>query len=211
MYRSRPALLAAGISVAMILPPDPVFGGHRYGHGYVYDFGGYYLYERPRPAPRIVPPSYSRALSLFQLRDYDAARRELRALVDTEPVDADAWDLLGLASQRLRDYGGAENYYAEALRLDPGHRGALQHQGELYITQRRYEAAKANLARLDELCGGCAEQDELDRALVRAGQSTESGPLLRAPGDAAAGVRRLRVPEAPADGPRRLTAPGGGS
>ncbi|MCU9848329.1 tetratricopeptide repeat protein [Defluviimonas sp. WL0024] len=207
MHGSRPALLAAGIALAMILPPAPAIGGHGFG----YDYGVHHRYERRQAAPRVVPPSYSRALSLFQLRDYDATRRELRALVETGPGDADAWTLLGLASLRLRDYTGAEDYYAEALRLDPGHRGALQYQGELYITQRRYEAAKANLARLEELCGGCAERDELDRALVRAGQSPESAPLLRAPGDAAAGVRRLELPEAPSDGPRRLKAPGGGS
>ncbi|SPH24470.1 Beta-barrel assembly-enhancing protease [Defluviimonas aquaemixtae] len=144
--------------------------------------GGSYYGGSHNDTPRQAAPSYTRAESYVAQRDYDAATRELSALVQAEPRNADAWNLLGYSSRRLRNYVAADAAYARALDLNPNHLGALEYQGELFILMRRYDAAKANLTRLFDLCGACEEHGDLQQALVRAGQSATGAKRLKAPG-----------------------------
>jgi hypothetical protein len=47
--------------------------------------------------------------------------------------------------------------------------GALEYQGELFITTGKLDQAKANLAKLQGLCGTCEEAQDLEAALKAAG------------------------------------------
>jgi Flp pilus assembly protein TadD len=93
----------------------------------------------------------------------------LSALIDAEPDNADAWNLLGFASRKSGDLAAAEIAYATALKINPDHLGALEYQGEMYLELMQPDMAKANLARLQSLCGDCEEAEDLAQALAAAG------------------------------------------
>lgn len=66
---------------------------------------------------------------------------------------------------------GAGRFYEAALRADPGHLGALEYQGELYLMQGDVAAAGENLRRLREICGGCEEAVALESAIDTGGHA----------------------------------------
>ena len=76
----------------------------------------------------------------------------------------DVLNYMGFVSRKMGRYEDALAYYGEALRLDPNHLGATEYLGELYIQLGEFDHARAQLARLDQLCAyACAERDELAR------------------------------------------------
>ncbi len=93
----------------------------------------------------------------------------LTALTEAEPANADAWNLLGFASRKSGDLEAAGTAYTRALKINPDHLGALEYQGELYLQLMQTDMAKANLARLQGLCGACEEAEDLAQALAEAG------------------------------------------
>jgi Flp pilus assembly protein TadD len=93
----------------------------------------------------------------------------LTALTAAEPDNADAWNLLGFASRKSGDLAAAGVAYARALTIDPDHLGALEYQGEMYLELMQPDMAKANLQRLQGLCGDCEEANDLAQALAEAG------------------------------------------
>jgi tetratricopeptide (TPR) repeat protein len=99
---------------------------------------------------------------------WQAAIDELKAMNDTGSAD---WNnLMGYSLRKLGvpDYGAAEKYYAEALRIDPKHRGALEYSGELYLMTGDLPKAEERLAALDRAClFSCEEYRDLKRAVER--------------------------------------------
>jgi tetratricopeptide (TPR) repeat protein len=90
----------------------------------------------------------------------------LEDVVETDPENANAYNLLGFAFRNLGDYGKSETYYDQALKIDPKHKGANEYLGELYLKLDQLEKAEAQLARLDDICTfGCEEYDELKAAI----------------------------------------------
>ncbi|MEQ8750527.1 MAG: tetratricopeptide repeat protein, partial [Amphiplicatus sp.] len=60
----------------------------------------------------------------------------------------------------------AQDYYAQALAIDPDHLGANEYLGELYLEINEIEKARRQLAKLDALCAfGCAEREDLARLI----------------------------------------------
>jgi hypothetical protein len=53
--------------------------------------------------------------------------------------------------------------------VNPDHIGALEYQGELFVMTGQLDRAKANLDRLNNLCGNCEEAEDLAKALAKAG------------------------------------------
>ena len=105
---------------------------------------------------------------LIYKEDYAAAIKKLRATLESDNRNADAWNLLGYASRKSGDTDAAENAYQMALSIDQNHLGALEYQGELFITLDRLTDAQNNLDKLTELCpDGCEEQAELASALAK--------------------------------------------
>ena len=55
------------------------------------------------------------------------------------------------------------------MNINPKHLGALEYQGELFITLGKIDKAKANLARIDDICvTQCKELRALEKAISAA-------------------------------------------
>ena len=62
--------------------------------------------------------------------------------------------------------GKAIRYYREALVRDPGNLAAIAGEGEALVEKGAVEKAKANLARLESLCGSCSEAQGLEATIA---------------------------------------------
>lgn len=101
--------------------------------------------------------------------NYPGALAILSEVVAADPMNADALNLMGYASRKSGAMDQAAAYYEAALAINPGHFGALEYQGELFILTDQMDAARANLARLKAECAPCEEFDDLAEALAAAG------------------------------------------
>src|SRR5690242_899944 len=100
-------------------------------------------------------------------RNWSGAIEELKRVNDTG--DADWNNLMGysLRKSATPDFAGAEQFYDEALRIDPKHRGALEYSGELYLQTGQLTGAEQRLAALDKACLlPCAEYSDLKKAIA---------------------------------------------
>lgn len=79
---------------------------------------------------------------------------------------ADILNYLGYAHRMLGRMSQAEDYYRQALALDPNHLGANEYLGELFLETGDIAAARKRLSKLDSLCAfGCAEREALARLI----------------------------------------------
>ncbi|MFN8916170.1 MAG: tetratricopeptide repeat protein, partial [Burkholderiales bacterium] len=62
-------------------------------------------------------------------RNWNVALRELESVVQREPKNADAHNLLAYSLRNTGNYKRAQTHYEEALKLDPNHRGAHEYYG----------------------------------------------------------------------------------
>ena len=105
---------------------------------------------------------------LIYKENYPAAIKKLKQAIKADKENADAWNLLGFASRKSGDTEAAKHAYEMALSIDKEHLGALEYQGELFITMGKLDSAQENLARLTKLCpDGCDQQEELANALAK--------------------------------------------
>lgn len=112
---------------------------------------------------------YQRAVALLNANRYEEAIALLRQAEAAEGPSADTLNYLGFAHRKLKRYDEARRYYAQALSLEPLHRGANEYLGELYIETGRIDLALQQLQRLQQLCAfGCAEEEELRHWLAQA-------------------------------------------
>ena len=108
----------------------------------------------------------SAARAKIAAKDWPAAVDELKRAND--PANADWNNLMGYSHRKAKvpDYTAAEQYYNEALRIDPKHKGALEYSGELYLMMGNLPAAEQRLAALDKACFlPCDEYKELKKAV----------------------------------------------
>lgn len=97
--------------------------------------------------------------------DYKGALAELRDLAE-DNQQADVYNLLGFTLRKTGDYQTALTYYTKALDLDPGHLGAHEYLGELYVETGNLPKAKEQLAVLTQLCPtGCEELEDLQSVI----------------------------------------------
>ncbi|MDG2199404.1 MAG: tetratricopeptide repeat protein [SAR324 cluster bacterium] len=105
---------------------------------------------------------YQQAVSYIKKSDYGSAIPLLRRELKNNPKNADAHNYMGYALRKSDDLKNSAVHYTKALEINPQHLGALEYQGELYLTIGNLDLAKANLQKLDKLCWlGCDEYDEL--------------------------------------------------
>ena len=80
---------------------------------------------------------------------------------------------LAEASRQVGLQGKAIHYYREALEREPDNLAALTGEGEALVERGALEKAKANLAKLETVCGeGCVETQTL-AAAIQAGPSQQ--------------------------------------
>ena len=75
-------------------------------------------------------------------QDYQAAIRYLLKAVETDPENADVYNLLGYSHRNLEMNDKAFVYYEKALSLDPRHKGAHEYIGELYLKLKQPKKSK---------------------------------------------------------------------
>ena len=106
--------------------------------------------------------NYQEAISYINKSDYSSAIPLLRRELERNSRDADAHNYMGYALRKSNDLKNSAVHYAKALEINPKHLGALEYQGELFLTIGNLDLAKANLQKLDKLCWlGCDEYDDL--------------------------------------------------
>jgi len=155
MRRRRPATFAVAVALALLAATAGLV----------------------RAADMSPPPDSGQSADpLAEARREIAARHWQAALtaLRTQPqADSADWHhLMGysLRKQAKPDLALAEEHYLKALRLDPGHRGANEYLGELYLMKGDLAAARTRLAVLEKLCpSGCEQRADLQRAIDKAG------------------------------------------
>lgn len=115
-----------------------------------------------------APDKLAAARELIQQNKWVAAIDALKQVDDRSSAD---WNnLMGYSHRKAKvpDYAAAEQYYNEALRIDPKHKGALEYSGELYLVLNQLPQAEARLATLDKVCFmPCAEYTDLKASIAR--------------------------------------------
>lgn len=111
---------------------------------------------------------YMAAVRLINEAKYEGAIADLLTAQASVGPHPDILNYLGFSHRKLGMMDKAQDYYAQALRLDPDHKGANEYLGELYLEIGDIGRAKAQLAKLDAICRfGCAEREDLARLIER--------------------------------------------
>lgn len=113
--------------------------------------------------------AYDEAKAMVNEGNFAAALPKLMNVTKEDPKNADAWNLLGFTYRKLGQLSDSDKAYLTVLKINPNHLGALEYQGELFITTGKIDKAKANLAKLQGLCGKCEQAEDLEKALKAAG------------------------------------------
>jgi Flp pilus assembly protein TadD len=119
-------------------------------------------FERSRDKP--ASPEYEAGRKAVEAKDYKTALGHLTQAAQKLPNDADVQNLLGYSYRKLGNYDKALEHYRTALKLDPGHRGAHEYLGELYLETNRLPDAESELTALKKSCpwfGKCEEYEDL--------------------------------------------------
>ena len=131
-------------------------------------------YEVATPAATPMPTSPTKNLNtdlstiraLIASKNFTSALASLKIADRNYPNNADINNLLGYSARNLKQNKAAATYYTKALRINPNHLGALEYQGELFVTTKKITAARRNLAKLKQLCGvSCEEYLDLKKAI----------------------------------------------
>ena len=124
------------------------------------------------PSPTAAPTVKTVTSELTAIRisinsgQYTTALTSLKSADKSYPNNADINNLLGYTSRKLKQYTQAGTYYTKALKIDPKHLGALEYQGELFMTLKKTSSAKSNLAKIKAICGtSCEEYIDLKKAI----------------------------------------------
>ncbi len=96
----------------------------------------------------------------------------LKRVVQRDPRNADAYNLLGYSYRWMNQMDESFAAYEKALQIDPRHRGAHEYMGVAYLKVGNMAKAQEHLARLREICGNdCAETRELSARIDEARQA----------------------------------------
>lgn len=115
-----------------------------------------------------APPSANLAQAQADLDagKWTSAITKLKAIVEVDSSNDDAFNLLGYAYRKSGNLDLAQRYYKRALKLNPKHTGALEYQGELYLMLGDSANAKANLVKIEAICGTtCEAYKDLAKAI----------------------------------------------
>jgi len=97
---------------------------------------------------------------------YQQAISKLEQALSESPDHPDLLNLVAYSHRKLNHFEIALDYYQKALEIKPGHRGANEYLGELYLHLGQLEQAEERLTVLDKQCFfGCDEFDDLEKAI----------------------------------------------
>lgn len=113
-----------------------------------------------------VTPSMQEARTDIKAERWQDAVNKLTLIVEADSTNADAYNLLGYSLRHLDRTDRAMQAYERALKLDPNHKGALEYQGVLFVLLGDLDSARANLDKLEAICGtSCEEYEDLAEAI----------------------------------------------
>ena len=117
-----------------------------------------------------------RGKQAIEAGDWERAAGFLERAAESDPRNADVFNLLAYSYRHLGRFDDAFANYARALDLDPRHRGAHEYVGEAYLLVGDMAMAERHLALLQAICGGpCEEADELAEAIAHAKMGAGQG------------------------------------
>jgi predicted Zn-dependent protease len=97
-------------------------------------------------------------------KNWKKAIVDLKAYLGGHGSSSEGYNLLGYAYRNLGQYDLAGRMYTKALSLNPSNSGALEYQGILFIKLGQPDKAKANLVKIEKICGNTSCEDYTDLA-----------------------------------------------
>lgn len=120
-------------------------------------------------SPGAAPGSLEEAEFRVNAGDFRAAIPLLSAIVQRDPRNADALNLMGFSLRKTGQFDLALQYYNAALAIDSQNLGANEYLGELYVQMGQLAKAKRQLAILTAACGAnCPQTQDLEAAIAKA-------------------------------------------
>jgi tetratricopeptide (TPR) repeat protein len=114
-----------------------------------------------------LDPEFAAGKKALVAEDWDGAIAVLKSAALRDPRNADIRNYIGYAYRRLGQMGPAIEHYQQALILNPRHRSAHEHLGEVHLMLGDPATAEQHLAHLEDICLiGCEEYDDLKRAIA---------------------------------------------
>ena len=114
-----------------------------------------------------LDPDFAAGKKALAAEDWNGAIVALKLAILRDPRNADIQNYIGYVYRRLRQLGPAMGHYQQALVLNPRHRSAHEHLGELYLVLGEPTKAEEHLAVLKEICLiPCNEVADLERAIA---------------------------------------------
>ena len=110
---------------------------------------------------------YAAGKAAVEKKDWKSAAGHFQAAVKANPKSADAHNMLGYSQRWLGNMDASFASYAEALRLDPKHKGAHEYVGVAYLKVKNLPKAQEHLTALEGICGKkCEEYEDLSKAIA---------------------------------------------
>ena len=101
---------------------------------------------------------------LAGLGRYNEALGALTAVKD--PNNSMVLTMIGYATRKLGDVDSGLAYYQQALTIDPNNADAREYLGEAYAESGRLDLARAELAKVEAICGTeCEQYEDLAEAI----------------------------------------------
>jgi Flp pilus assembly protein TadD len=145
----RAALAAASMVLAFALPPAMV---HAAG---------------TETTDNTSNADFTAGKSAIEQKNWGAAIDAFNKVVARDWKNADAHNYLGYAYRWSGRMDESFKHYAQALRLEPQHRGANEYIGVAYLKVGNAAKAEEHLVRLESICGkNCDEYKDLAVAIA---------------------------------------------
>ncbi len=95
---------------------------------------------------------YAPIIKLIDKQQYQKAIDTSKKALSKSPENADLLNYIAYSHRKLGQFADAFVYYFKALEIDPGHRGANEYLGELYLQTGHLAKAQERLKVLDKEC-----------------------------------------------------------
>jgi tetratricopeptide (TPR) repeat protein len=114
-----------------------------------------------------LDPDFAAGKKALAKSEWMNAITALKFAAVRDPGNADIQNYIGYAYRRLSQLGPAMGHFQQALSLNPRHRGAHEHLGELLLALNEPAQAEEQLATLKQICLiPCEEFGSLQQAIA---------------------------------------------
>ena len=109
---------------------------------------------------------YAPIIELLDDEQYQKAIDTSKKMLLKSPDNPDLFNYIAYSHRNLGQFADAFVYYFKALEIDPGHRGANEYLGELYLQTGQLAKAQERLQVLDKECFfPCGAYRDLKKAI----------------------------------------------